>query len=220
MAKRIKVKYEVFGTRYLIERALKSLEQYDVLSFDTETKGVYPKAERELATKLLKDDSLSTADKRDCLLVSNNSGLSYPSLIATTHFVFGFAEDESIVIVCNDPQTELLIWNWVAEFSGKLIVHNTLFDLKIMYHRIKKLPKNYVDSALIVKCYINNSNVWKAKVGLKDLMGQYYSPRWSEYENYEPDNLRDPAFLEYAATDGAATIKLWHLILEMEEPDE
>jgi hypothetical protein len=66
----------------------------------------------------------------------------------------------------------------------------------------------------MVKTLINNSDVWKAKIGLKDLMGEYYSPAWSVFDSYEPENPLDTNFLDYAAIDGAATYHLHELILE------
>jgi hypothetical protein len=83
-----------------------------------------------------------------------------------------------------------------------------------MYNRMGELPKRYEDTALLAKCLTNHSNTWKCKVGLKDLMGEYYDPSWSLFDEYEPENLKDPKFLLYAATDGGATFKLWEIIQE------
>jgi DNA polymerase I-like protein with 3'-5' exonuclease and polymerase domains len=175
---------------------------------------LYTPEERAEAVQFLKDEDLPVDTKRIALLVANNSGLSFPSLIQTTHFVFGVSEDYSVILVCDDPQLEMHIWNRIAEYDGLYLVHNTLYDLKIMYNRLRKLPKNYEDTALLAKCLINNAENWRAKVGLKDLMGSYYDPAWSLFNEYEPKNLKDPKFLMYAATDGGATFKLWELIQE------
>jgi len=210
----IHVDFRVVGTKYLILKALKELEQYDVLGFDTETRGVYPRVDREEAHELLKSPKLDMEHQRVCRLVANNNGLSYPSLVSVTHFVFGISESQSVIIITDTPHLEMLVWKWVAAYKGLLVIHNTLFDLKIMYHRVKCLPQNYEDSVLIIKAYINNADTWKARVGLKDLMAEYYDPGWTLIDGYEPENLRDPAFLRYTAIDGAAVRKLWDLILE------
>lgn len=210
----IHVNFKVYSTAFHIRKALKDLEQHDILGFDTETKGLYSKPERKLAEQQLKDENLPLSDRRICQLVANNSGLSFPSLVAVTHFVFGLSESESVIFISTNPQTELMIWNWVAQHPGLLIIHNTLFDLKIMYNRVRCFPQNYEDSALLAKTYINNADSWKAKIGLKDLVGEYYPPHWALYDKYEPDDLKDPGFLEYTAIDGAANMKLWGLIQE------
>jgi hypothetical protein len=150
--------------------------------------------------------------------VANNDGLSYPSLIKTTHFVFGTSKYHSIIFIPPTNHLEVMIWNWLRNFRGKLLIHNTLFDLKVMYHRVGDLPHDYEDTALMAKCLINNSDAWRAKVGLKEQMGHLYKSAWSLYDKYEPEDPKNPDFLEYAAIDGAATVYLYELI--MEEADD
>lgn len=208
----IKVTYDVYSTRYFIDRAMSKLFKLPVLSFDTETRGVYSQEERAEATQMLKDDDLPVDTKRIALLVANNSGLSFPSLINVTHFVFGTSEDHSVILVCDNPRLEMYIWKRIAEYAGLYLIHNTLYDLKIMFNRVGCLPTDYEDTALLAKSLINNAATWKAKVGLKELMGEYYDPTWVLMNDYEPENLREPKFLDYAAIDGAATVKLWGML--------
>lgn len=204
----IKVEYEVKATPWAIQEKLSDLEKNDHMSFDIETKGLYSKEQRKEALKLLEED-LNTYTHKLVSVVANNSGLSFPSLVKTTHFIFGISESKSVVLIPPNRQSEILIWNWLSKYPGLLLIHNTLFDLKVMYHRIGKLPKRYDDTALMLKTLVNNSDVWKSKIGLKDTMGGFYSPAWAMYDEYEPENPRNPKFLEYAAIDGAATFKLW-----------
>jgi hypothetical protein len=213
----IKVTYDTYNTRYFIDRALNELFQLPLLSFDTETRGLYTPEERAQALELLKDENLPVDTKRIALLIANNSGLSFPSLVEVTHFVFGTSEDYSKILVCEDPKLEMHIWNRIAEYDGLFAIHNTLYDLKIMYNRLRKLPLHYDDTALMAKCLVNNAENWRSKVGLKDLMGDYYHPSWALFDEYEPENLRDPKFLLYAATDGAATFKLHGIVEGMME---
>ncbi len=206
----IKVKYDVHSTRYGINKALEQLLCQNVMSFDVETRGVYSKEERKEALELLKQQELPLDTKQLAMLVSHNNGLSFPSLIEVTHFVFGTHQDQSTILICNDPRLELRIWNWLSTYQGLLLVHNTLFDLKIMYNRVGKLPQHYEDTALLAKCLLNDVDTWRAKVGLKDLMAEQYDPSWTLIDEYEPENLKDPKFLKYAAIDGAATFKLYN----------
>ncbi len=216
----IRVEHEVHSNKWHIAKALAELAKYDLLSFDTETAGVYPKADRAEATAYLKGKDLPVDSKSLALQVEANSGLSFPSLVSVTHFVFGTSDHSSVILICDNPQLELFIWKWIAGYEGKLIIHNALFDLKIMYHRIGKYPKDYDDSQLLAKCLTNNVEVFKARVGLKDLMGSYYDPMWILVDEYEPANLKDPKFIQYAGIDGAATIKLWYDIQEHMRPDD
>jgi len=206
----IKVTHKVYANKWHIRKALARLATYYTLSFDTETAGVYSKTERKEAREYLKKENIPVDKKAIALQIEANSGLSFPSLVNVTHFVFGISDHESVILICNDPVLEMMIWKWVANYKGLLLIHNTLFDLKIMYNRVGTLPINYEDTQLLAKCLTNNADVWKSKVGLKDLMGSYYDPMWVLVDEYEPDNLKDPKFLQYAGIDGAATFKLWY----------
>ena len=210
----IHVTYSIFQSTWFINRALKYLASYPLISFDTETKGIYTKEERKEAKRFLKDGTL-TEDTRSLLLVAaNNSGLSYPEITLVTHFIFGISEKESLILLPPTKKIELLIWKWLAEYEGKIITHNSLFDLKIMYHRIQKFPKDFEDTMLLAKSLINHTHPWKAKVQLKELMGSFYDPNWTLIDEYEPDDPTDKKFLRYASIDGAATYKLWENLQE------
>lgn len=207
----IKVKYEVFNTLFSIRKKLKELNKIRVLGFDTETRSAYSQEEIKEAKHLLKKPELVDPEYLiDIKLVARSSGLSHPSIIRTTHFIFGISEDESVILVAPDSKTEMLLWEWVANYTGKFLIHNSSFDLKICYQRTGKLPVDFEDTQLLAKCFINNAENWKSKVGLKELMGGYYNPRWSMYEDYNIKNLNDKDFLEYCAIDGGSVVKLWY----------
>lgn len=210
----IEVDYQFGTTSWKCTQLLRALAEEPLLSFDTETAGVYSKEERKQAEKLLATAKLSPKHRTEYSIVASNSGLSYPSLVRTTHFIFGLRNNYSIVLVTASRNEEMLVWNWLKTYKGHLIIHNTLFDLKIMYHRVKAFPQYYTDTALMAKCLINNADNFKSLIGLKELMGSYYKPEWSLFDSYEPDNLLEPKFLEYAAIDGAATIHLWEDLLK------
>ena len=211
----INVKYKTFNTFYHINKILHKLNSIKLLAFDVETRSIYSQDEIAEAKNLLKNPELLSP--KDLILskqVAKSSGLSFPSLIKTTHFILGLSKNESVIIVAQDYKTEMLMWNWVVNYPGKLIVHNTGFDLKICYQRTKKFPIDYEDSQLLAKTLINDSETWKARVGLKILMGSYYDPKWSLFKDYDNKNLNDKKGLDYASIDGAATFYLWKLLQE------
>ena len=208
----IEVSYKVYSTAWHIQKQLKLLEDCLMLSFDTETRSVYPKAEREEAKLLLKGNNLNRKTKKFLLQVENSSGLSYPSLVNVTHWILGLSESEVVILISDNVTTETLIANWVVNFKGKLLIHNALFDLKLLYHRTGKFPVDYVDTQLLAKTFINHVNVWQAKTSLKELMGEYYPPSWALYNNYEVENLKDPKFLTYCSYDGSGTFKLYEML--------
>lgn len=200
---------------YSIRKALRTLSQLSLLGFDVECRSAYTVEEIEEAKSLLKKPELVDPEHLiNVKLVARSSGLSNPIITRTTHFIFGIAEDESVILVADNPDTEQMIWNWLITYKGKTIVHNAGFDLKICFQRTGRLPLDYEDTQLLAKTFINNADNWKSKVGLKELMGGYYSPKWSLFEDYNIRNLNDPNFLMYAAIDGASTFKLWHQLQE------
>jgi hypothetical protein len=213
MSKPLVVTYAVYSTPWAINDALVRLGTNPMMSFDIETSGLYSKEQRKEAIKLL-DKDLDTYHHKLVSVVANNSGLSFPEITRTTHFVFGLCRQTAVVIVVPNRHMELLVWNWLRNYRGKLLIHNALFDLKMMYHRVGDLPNDYDDTMLMLKVLINNSDVWKSKTGLKEIMGEYYPPAWSVFNEYEPEDPKDESFLEYAAIDGAATYHLYELILE------
>lgn len=211
----IHVDYTVYASEYKIRKHIpKLLERLKILSFDTEVRSVYEGKLRKEASDYLKEANTSDELYKQARVVAESSGLSFPSIVKTTHFIFGESRDKAHVVICTDAAMELHMWKLVADYEGKLLVHNSLFDLKIMYERIGRLPKNFVDTALLSKCLINHVNIWKAKTGLKVIMGGYYPGKWSLMNDYEPRDLKDKDFLLYCAIDGGATFYLYELILE------
>jgi hypothetical protein len=209
----ITVTKDVCVTPWQIHKKLIELSDIRLMSFDIETKGLYSHDQRKEALQLL-DQNVDLYTHKLASVVANNSGLSFPSLVRTTHFIFGLSNSHSVILIPQNKHGEMLVWNWLKKYTGKLLIHNSLFDLKVMYHRVRTLPKNYDDTALMAKTLVNNSDVWKAKIGLKDLMGGYYHPSWALFEAYEPEDDLNEDFINYAAIDGAATYYLHQLIQE------
>lgn len=214
MSDHIKVSYELLSSSWNIDSRLRTLANYPLLAFDTETKGLYTKEQRKSAQQCLNTMVLPRKLRKTTSVVANNSGLSFPTITSTTHFIFSHEKDSSYIFVTDTYQKEMQVWNWLCKFKGVLIIHNALFDLKTMYVRTGHLPIHYEDTQHMLKTLINNADSWKAKVGLKDVMGSYYKPSWALYDKYEPDDLKDKDFLEYCAIDGAATYHLYQNIME------
>lgn len=213
----IHVNYEVASTPYKIGQILKKLEMYDFLSFDTETQALYSQEEIKEAKNLIKSKEFSEYPRSDQKLlkqIAKVSGLSNPFLVKVTHFIFGTSEDFSYILISTDHQTEQRIWNWLTTYKGKLAIHNSLFDLKIMYNRTHQLPINYEDTQIKAKCLINDADEYKARTGLKLLMGDYYDPKWAllDDEGYNSTDYKKESFLNYCAIDGAACYKLYTML--------
>ena len=214
----IHVNYEVAATVFKATAFLDKLKSYQLLSFDVETQALYSQSEVKQAKSIVNKGTSNYSRDESKLLkqIARASGLSNPDIVKVTHFIFGISEDFSYIIIANSPYEELRIWNWLAKFPGKLLIWNALFDLKIMYNRVQSLPKDYEDAMLAYKTLVNDADDFKAKVGLKNVMGSYYDPGWAilDDEGYNITDYKKESFLKYAATDGCATFKAWSLIQE------
>ncbi len=215
MKKHIKVNYKIYGTIAVVKKVLKRLDKAGKpISFDLETRSIYDKATREEA-KNYESEALSIQEQNTLALVSKSSGLSHPSIVKVTHMIIGVDLEDSIIIIPDD-KLEKLVFDWLAETDLKVLIHNASFDLKIMYHRVGKFPKDFEDTQQLAKSLINDCNTYRSKTGLKVLVGSEYVPKWSmkEETNYEVKDLKNKAFLEYCAIDGSAVHLLWNNLKE------
>ncbi len=210
----IEVSFKAASTSWGIKKELERLGEIKTLGFDVETRSLYSTKERKTAEELLKRTDLNLEEKKKYMLISNTSGLSHPSLVQTTHFIFGESESFSTVLVAETPYVEQAIWDWLVQTDSLFLIHNSLFDLRICHHRTGRIVNNFTDTALVTKTLVNDANNAKSRTGLKHLMGSYYPPAWSLFEDYDNPNLKDPKALLYAATDGCAVYKLWELLQE------
>jgi hypothetical protein len=208
----IKVTYDVYKSSYHIHRLLKELSKKDIMSFDVETRSIYTPEEVDYSKQILKSENLTQKEISFYKMVSKSSGLSNPRIVKTTHFIFGLSESYSKIIIAKDRRTEITVWNWLVKAKCKFLIHRSSYDLKICHQVTNKIPENFEDTQLLAKCYINNSDNWKSRVGLKVLMGSYYNPKWSMFEDYDVKDYEDVNFLSYASIDGAATYYLYWLL--------
>ena len=212
----IEVKFKFYTTRYGIAKALDKLADREIMSLDFEVQSIFSVDERTEAKELVKkyQIDLSKEDLRLSKVVARCSGLSHPSITKVTHTIFGLSENESVVLVINDRKTEQYIMDWIVNFKGKLIIHNSLFDLKLVHHRTGRFPKDYDDTQLLARCLVNHTRDWECKTGLKHLMAGYYDPKWQLIESYDIIDFKNKDFLRYCAIDGASTMKLWNDLQE------
>lgn len=208
----IEVDYKVYTTAYSALKALHKLP--DTIAFDIETRSMYSNAEIQEAKDLLKEDNLSHTDRILCKLVASSSGLSYPSITRITHVNIAWSKSDALVIIISDLTMERTILKWLVSTERMMYIHNSTFDVKSVYVKIGQFIKNYEDTQLLAKCLINHADTWKANTGLKEIMGNYYDPRWTmlDTDGYTNENYKDEAFLRYCAIDSASTYYLWELL--------
>jgi hypothetical protein len=214
MSNFITVDYTTYSTTLSALQALRDIPH--VVSLDFEVQSIYTNAEREEAKLLLKEE-LDRPTERLCKLVANSSGLSHPTITKITHMIVGLDEATAIVIIISNIQMEVAMLEWVVTSDHHFICHNASYDLKQVYVKTDRLPQKFDDTQLLAKTYINHCDVWRANTGLKELMAQYYDPRWINILGYDNEDLKNEAFLRYSAIDAAATMLLWKQLQEEKE---
>ena len=139
----------------------------------------------------------------------NNSGLSHPSQVIITHFSIASSPEESKVIILATDEVEKIVMDWIVNTNSKQVWHNFSFDGKLVYHRTNKFPKDFEDSEQLAKSLINHVDVYKAKVGLKELMGWKYGDWAISADNFNFTQAYEPRVIEYSGVDACATYQLW-----------
>jgi len=209
------IKSKVYTSSYKIKKKLEYLNTLDVVSFDIETRSMYTKAERNLVKDLVKTEE-NPKLKANYKMIANSSGLSFPTITKTTHIIFGISTTESMVFIVDDKQ-EQLVFDWLVNTDTKILIWNASFDLKTVYVRTGKFPKDFEDLMIRYKCLINDCNNYISRSGLKVVMANYYPYSWTVDTDYEVSDMKNKNFLTYCHYDGVSVMKAYELINEMVE---
>ncbi len=206
--KPIEVTYTFTGDVKEAKRLLDALP--DTIACDFEAASKITKNRRVYLEQRLARNTLSVAYRNKIQQSLNATGLSHPSLVDITHFSCAWSDSESLVLVTDTPEMRKMLYEWLVTTGRTQIWHNAGFDFKHILHNTSKLPLNYEDTQLLAKVLLNDANNFKAKTGLKELMGYAYPPSWKDLaDGFAPVDPYDSNFLLYAAIDACATWKLW-----------
>ncbi len=139
-----------------------------------------------------------------------SSGLSHPSLVRITHLSISISETESFVCTIS-KDSEIAICEWLCETDIIQVWHNASFDLKLIYHRVKKFPKLFDDTQLMWYAILNHADSFQAKTGLKHLARKVYGDWGSGMkDNFNLESMHDPELIHYAGIDTCSTLFLYY----------
>jgi hypothetical protein len=203
-----KINYSYSNNLYTIMATLNKLPQIVAMDFETASK--WTDTEKEEMKEFLKEnEDIDREEKRQIRQFIESTGLSHPSFVHITHFSVAWSPTDAFVAVLDTEQKRKALLRWLVTTDRKQIWHNLSFDGKhIMYHT-GKLPKNYEDSEILARTLLNHVNTFKAKSGLKVLMGYAYGEWAVSKDNFNLDNMYDEELIKYAGIDACATYKLW-----------
>lgn len=208
----IQVKYDIINDTYTAWKRLNELP--DLFAADFETASRFYKDAKE-TLKWRYENTKDEKKRRIYLQQYLSNGFSHPSLSCITHLSVAWSDRNSFVIICNYEKMRHLVCDFLVTTDKKQIWHNCTFDFKHILYNIGRIPKNYVDTRLLAKCYLNDADGFKSNVGLKNLMGYAYGS-WSVAKDdlFNLDDVYDEKLLHYAAIDSCATYKLYQDIQE------
>jgi hypothetical protein len=183
-------------------------------AYDFETASRLSLADRRALEREL-ELSADEKEQQEIRVKLNATGLSHPSLSRITHLSVGLAEDLAVVAIAANKDIEKYIYEYLTTTTNKQLWHNTLFDFQHIYYNTGKFPKDYEDTMLMAKAFLNNTNPRLAKIGLKELMGDKYGD-WGKRikpEMFTIESIRNKELVKYAAVDGCAIYALYQEII-------
>jgi hypothetical protein len=209
----IEVTYKSSDNFNIIKNWFKTLdENYTILGLDFEVAVKYSDKELTEIETRLEADNLPFKEKVELRRILSATALSHPSSSFPTHLSIGLSESEARVIIIPTYEILHLVMDWLTTTEIIQVWHNASYDFKHIYYHTNKFPKNYEDTAQLAKSVLNHVEVYKAKVGLKELMSEEYGAWATSASNFKVSEMYEPYMLKYAATDACATIKLWYNI--------
>lgn len=210
--KPIHVNYDYTNNRYKAKKWLDSLP--DMFSADFEVASRFTTSDKELFSYRVDHQKLSKEDRRIYLQKITSDGLSHPSLTFITHLSIAWSDRDSFVIVCDEEATRQLVFNFLVETTKKQLWHNCSFDFKHIFYHTKKIPSDFVDTQLLAKSLLNDADPFKDRTSLKELMSYAYGDWAISKDNFTLEEMWDSDMIRYAATDSAATYKLYEDIMK------
>ena len=203
----IKVNYESTDDLELAQKWLDNLPDLVALDFEAAKKYTDPIIEN-LQKSL--EDAADYLEQKNIQQQLNATALSHPHHVYPTHLSIGLSESEAKVIIISTHEMLDLVMEWLVTTDVTQVWHNFNYDGKLIYHYSGgRLPKNIEDTALLAKTIANHVDTYLAKVGLKELAGKWYGDWGISADYFDHTQMFEPKVLRYAATDGAATYKLW-----------
>jgi Ribonuclease D len=201
----IKVNYKYSDSTLSIKRMLSKLP--NLIACDFEISSKYDKTKKELL-----NIRYGYKPNRELLQKIISDGLSHPSLTVITHLSIAWSDRDSYVIICSNDNIRNLILNFLISTDKTQIWHNCIFDFKHIFYHCNYLPKNYIDTQLLMKSLKNDANSARDRVGLKELMLPYYGSWGISKDNFTLEEQWNKEMIRYAACDSCATYKLYEQI--------
>jgi hypothetical protein len=203
----IKVDYQSTNDAEVAKVWLNSLP--DLFSADFETAIHYSKEVVEEAKLKMLDEELPKRERVRYQSIANATALGHPSHCTITHCSIAYNEKDAYVFIIDAKAIADVVLDFLTTTTQKQVWHNYSYDGRFLMYYANKNAIDIEDTQILAKTLVNHVDVFKAKTGLKDLMGSWYGDWGISSDNFTIEQQYEEHVLKYAAIDAAATYKLW-----------
>lgn len=207
------INYTYTKNPYEANKLLRNLPELVACDFEAASK--FTEEEKEfMKQRLERESNQNSLFSHSLRQKINSDGLSHPSLAQITHFSVAWSETDSLIIITDTPKMKELVLNWLVTTSSKQVWHNAGFDFQHIYYNTGKFPKSYEDTQILAKTILNHVDVFKSRVGLKELMGYKYGDWAVSADSFHLDRMYDEDVIKYAGIDACATYALYQEMIQ------
>jgi hypothetical protein len=207
VAHTIKVAYQSTNDADIASEWLNSLPE--LFSADLETAIWYTKDMIEEAKLNMLDEGLPKRERVRYQSIAKATALGHPSHCTITHCSIAYSEKDAYVFIIDSKAIADVVLDFLTTTTRKQVWHNYSYDGRFLMYYADKNAINIEDTQILAKTLVNHVEVFKAKTGLKDLMGAWYGDWGISADNFTIEQQYEEHVLKYAAIDACATYKLW-----------
>lgn len=214
----IKINYESTNDHAVAKKWLNALPS--IFAADLETAVRYsPEEVKEAKIKML-DTDLKRIEQIKYQVIANATALGHPYHCTITHCSIAYSEKDAYVFIIDNQEIADVLLDFLVTTQKTQVWHNYCYDGKFLRYYGNGDAINVEDTQILAKTLINHVEIFKAKTGLKELMGAWYGDWAISADNFTVDQQYEEHVLHYAAIDACATFKLWDYLNEFTREDK
>ena len=203
----INVEYKATSDPEIAQKWLNTLP--DIFSSDFETAIRYTDEQVAEAKVKMLDTELSKKERVAYQVIANATALGHPYHCTITHCSIAYSNKKAYVFIIDNQKVADVLLGFLTTTEKTQIWHNYCYDGKFLCYYANGNAKKVEDTQILAKTLINHVQVFKAKTGLKHLMGEFYGDWGISADNFTLAQQYDESVIKYAAIDACATFKLW-----------
>lgn len=208
----IQVNYQSTNDSNTAKQWLNELPKLFAADFETAIR--YTAEEIQDAKAKMIDDSLPKKERIRYQAIANATALGHPFHCTITHCNVAWTEEDAYVFIIDNKAVADVVLNFLVTTTRKQIWHNYGYDGRFMRYYAGRDPIDIEDTQILAKTLLNHVETYKARTGLKELMGSWYGDWGIGAENFTIAQQHDPKVIKYSAIDAAAAFKLWTYLQE------